>query len=77
MNVVFVCVDCDREFYVKAHLLRHNLVHKACNYCGRTPIIQSLLNLFYACHIMMCAHIPTISVKWAISLHEAVNKRCS
>ena len=36
MNAVFVCVDCGREFYVKAHLLRHNLVHKACKYCSKT-----------------------------------------
>ena len=36
MNAVFVCVDCGREFYVKAHLLRHTLVHKACKNCGKT-----------------------------------------
>ena len=36
MNTVFVCVECGREFYAKAHLLRHTLVHKACKYCGKT-----------------------------------------
>ena len=36
MNSVFVCVDNGQEFYVKAHLLRHTLVHKACKYCGKT-----------------------------------------
>ena len=36
MNSVFVCVDCGREFYVKAHLPRNTLVHKACKYCGKT-----------------------------------------
>ena len=36
MNAVFVCADCGREFYAKAHLLRHTLVHKACQYCGKT-----------------------------------------
>ena len=36
MNTVFVFVECGREFYAKAHLLRHILVHKACKYCGKT-----------------------------------------
>ena len=36
MNSVFVCVDCGREFYAKAHLLRHSLVHKASKHGDKT-----------------------------------------
>ena len=36
MNSVFVCVDCGREFYAKAHLLRHSLVHKASKHDDKT-----------------------------------------
>ena len=36
MLCVCVCVYCGRRFYSKAHLLRHDLVHKACEYCRKT-----------------------------------------
>ena len=36
MTPVFVCVVCGREFYAKAHLLHHSLVHNACRHCGST-----------------------------------------
>ena len=36
MNSVFVCVECGQEFYAKAHLLRHSLLHKASRRCGNT-----------------------------------------
>ena len=33
---IYLCVECEREFYAKEHLFRHSLVHKACVYCGKT-----------------------------------------
>ena len=27
---IYLCVKCEREFYAKEHLFRHNLVHKVC-----------------------------------------------
>ena len=34
--IVYLCVQCGREFYTKEYLLRHSLVHKGCVYCGKT-----------------------------------------
>ena len=36
MNNVYVCVECDRLFHTKYHLLRHSLVHRNCMYCGKS-----------------------------------------
>ena len=36
VNSVFVCVECGQNFYTKAYLLHHSLVHKACRHCGNT-----------------------------------------
>ena len=30
VKAIYLCVECEREFYVKEHLFRHSLVHKAC-----------------------------------------------
>ena len=36
MNSVFVCVGCGWQFYAKAYLLRHSLVHQASKHSDKT-----------------------------------------